>query len=90
MECCIGSTEYILEHYDVLYVTAGKGFRISHQGDCEGHLYIYRAPVEKEYPVFHSRYESTKSDNERTRYLNRKVMYKMFDVSEEANRLMAS
>ncbi|MCK5248485.1 MAG: 5-deoxy-glucuronate isomerase [Spirochaetaceae bacterium] len=89
VECRVGRTDYVMEHYDVLYVTTGAGFSISHQGNEEGHLYVYRASGEKEYPVFHSRFKDAKSNDERIRHLNRKVVYKMFDVSEEANRFMA-
>lgn len=89
VQCTAGKDVYQLEHYDVLYLGIGAGFRISHQGEGEGHLYVYRAPGSESYPVFHSSFQEAKKNDERIRHLNRKIVYKMFDVSEGANKFMA-
>jgi len=89
VNCRAGEVNYQLGHYDVLYISSGMGFQIIHQGDEEGHLYVYRAPGTDIHPVFHSSFEEAKKNNERIRHLNRKVVYKMFDVSEGANKFMA-
>ena len=89
VQCAAGEVTWKLEHYDVLYLPVGMGFRITHQGDQTGHLYIYRAPGDRQYPAFHSSYKKALKNQERIRHLNRKVVYKMFDVSEGANKFMA-
>ena len=87
--CRVEGTDYPMAHYDVLYVPLGTGFQVTHEGEGEGHLYVYRATGDQVYPVFHSKYEDAKKNDERIRHLNRKVVYKMFDVSEGANKFMA-
>jgi mannose-6-phosphate isomerase-like protein (cupin superfamily) len=89
VSCRVEGTDYPMEHFDVLYVPLGTGFQVTHQGEGEGHLYVYRATGDEVYPVFHSRFEDAKKNVERIRHLNRKVVYKMFDVSEGANKFMA-
>ena len=89
VSCEVGGTRYELAHYDVLYVGVGQGFRVTHDGEDSGRLYVYRAPGDEAHPVFHSPFEKAKRTEERIRHLNRKVVYKMFDVSEGGNKFMA-
>lgn len=89
VRCTVDGTTYTLSHYDVLYISVGLGFSITHEGEGEGHLYVYRAPGDEVHPVFHSGFEDAKKNEERIRHLNRKVVYKMFDVSEGGNKFMA-
>lgn len=89
VKCRAGEQTYNLNHYDVLYVSVGVGFQVSHEGEDEAHLYVYRAPGDEVHPVFHSSFEDAKKNNERIRHLSRKVVYKMFDVSEGGNKFMA-
>jgi 5-keto 4-deoxyuronate isomerase len=89
VSCLAGGVSYKLGHYDVLYVSTGVGFQITHSGDKPGHLYVYKAPGDEVHPIFHSSYEDARKNDERIRHLNRKVVYKMFDVSEGANKFMA-
>lgn len=85
----IDGTEHRLEHYDVAYVPLDTGFSFEHQGEDPAKLYVYRALGDKRYEPFLSRYADAKQNAERIRHLNKKVVYKMFDVSESANRLLA-
>lgn len=80
--------DYQVKHYDMLYVPIDTSFKVSHTGDEEAHLYIYRATGDVKYETYHADYEACKKDEERIRYLNKKVVYKMFDVSEKANKFM--
>lgn len=80
---------YKLEHYDVLYVPIDTAFTIRHTGDEEGLLYIYRAVGENKYPVHHAQWKKIKKDKNRIRKLDRKNVYLMFDVSEDANKFMS-
>lgn len=80
---------YKLEHYDVLYVPIDTAFTVRHTGDAEGLLYIYRAVGEKKYPVHHAQWKKIKKDKNRIRKLDRKNVYLMFDVSEDANKFMS-
>ena len=96
VECRVDETTHTLEHYDVLYIGVGSRFQVIHQesrggenGDDEARLYIYRAPGTEVHPAFHSPFEGAKSNEERIRRLHRKVVYKMFDISESANKFMA-
>jgi len=89
VDCRVAGVDYRLEHYDVLYVPVGAGFRVSHEGEGSAHLYVYRALGEEVHPVFHSSFAEAKVNDERIRHLKRKVVYKMFDVSEGANKFMA-
>ncbi|MFP4363578.1 MAG: 5-deoxy-glucuronate isomerase [Spirochaetia bacterium] len=82
--------DYDLAHYDVLYVPVDTPFRVKHSNpEEEGLLYIYRAVGEKKHPVYHAVWEEVKNNKDRIRYLNRKEVYLMFDVSEDANKFMA-
>ncbi len=89
VDCRVDNIDYRLDHYDVLYVSTGLGFQVSHKGEDEAHVYVYRAPGDEVHPVFHSSFEAAKANDERIRHLNRKVVYKMFDVSEGGNKFMA-
>jgi mannose-6-phosphate isomerase-like protein (cupin superfamily) len=85
----VDGKDYELAHYDVLYVPLNKGFKLTHGGDDPGHVYAYRASGTEVHPVFHSSYADAQKNEERIRHLHRKVVYKMFDVSEGANKFMA-
>lgn len=81
-------TAYDLEHYDMLYIPIDTPFHVEHKGEEEGFLYLYRAPGEVKYETYHAVYRDCLKDDARIRHLNRKVVYKMFDVSEKANKFM--
>jgi len=79
---------YQVRHYDMLYIPIDTPFYVSHSGDEEAWLYLYRAKGDVKYETYHADWEACKKDEDRIRYLNRKVVYKMFDVSEQANKFM--
>jgi len=80
---------YRLEHYDVLYIPINTAFTVRHAGREEGLLYLYRAVGDQSYPVHHSKWKEIKENKDRIRYLNKKEVYLMFDVAEQANKLIA-
>ena len=84
----VDGKDYSVKHYDMLYIPIDTPFVVSHKGEEEAWLYLYRAIGENKYETYHADYEACKKDEERIRYLNRKVVYKMFDVSENANKFM--
>ena len=88
-EIDVEGTSYRLEHYDVLYVPVNASFQIRHAGEEEAWLYIYRAEGETEYPVHHAKWAEIKNNEERIRHLDKKDVFLMFDVAEEANKFIA-
>lgn len=84
----VDNSAYKLAHYDMLYVPVGAAYTVEQRGEEEAWLFLYRAVGDEVYPVYHADYEKCKKDDERIRHLNRKVVYKMFDVSEDANKFM--
>ena len=90
---CLEGKDYRLEHYDMFYVPPGMSYFVEHsggeEGKGEGLLYLYRAAAAERYEPYHARYRECRESEARVRTLNRKVVYKMFDVSENANKLIA-
>lgn len=84
----VDNCEYLMRHYDMLYIPIDTPFAVSHKGEEEAWLYIYRAVGDVKYETYHAVWEDCRKDKERIRHLNRKVVYKMFDVSEKANKFM--
>ena len=84
----LGGKSYVMEHYDVLYVPRGAGYRIRQDGG-QGRLVICRAPATTEHPVFHASWEQFSKDERRIRHLKGKDVFLMFDVSEGADKLIA-
>jgi len=85
----VAGERYDLNHYDVLYIPLGEGMIFSHTGDEAAWLYAYRALAEEKHPVFHSRFSDARKNEDRIRRLNRKVVYKMLDVEDPADKFMA-
>jgi len=77
-----------LNHYDMLYIPVAAGWQGVKTSDVDVHLYVYRALGDDVYEPYHAIYEECRKDEQRIRYLERKVVYKMFDVSEKANKFM--
>lgn len=84
-----GGTDFDLASYDVLYLPKGADMRFSHRDERPGHLYVYRAVAETVHEPFVSRFEEAKSNEERIRRLSRKIVYKMLDVSDPADKFIA-
>jgi 5-keto 4-deoxyuronate isomerase len=87
-EIRVGDTIFELKHYDMLYIPVGASWQASKNSVEDVHLYVYRALGDEVYEPYHAKYEECIKDEERIRYLERKVVYKMFDVSEKANKFM--
>ncbi|MGL1892929.1 MAG: 5-deoxy-glucuronate isomerase [Spirochaetaceae bacterium] len=84
----VDGVDYLVKHYDMLYIPIDTPFSVEQHGEEEAHLYLYRATGDVKYVTYHADYEACKKDEERIRYLNKKVVYKMFDVTEKANKFM--
>ncbi|HOV37337.1 MAG TPA: 5-deoxy-glucuronate isomerase [Spirochaetales bacterium] len=81
--------EYFLEFYDVLYVPVGMPFRLKASPGKKALLYAYRATASKPYPIHHASWKKISSDPKRIRKLQKKNVFLMFDVAEQANKLVA-
>ena len=78
-----------LSHYDTLYVPLATPYRITNGGDEIGFAAVCRAPARKRHRVVHSVWEDIRNREERIRHLEGKDVFLMFDVTEDADRLMA-
>ncbi len=78
-----------LEHYDALYVPVGAGIRFRHDAEDAAWLYAYRARAKETHPLFHSSFRTAQTNEERIRRLNRKIVYIMLDVGDEADKFIA-
>jgi len=80
--------EYDLEHYDVLYVPRGQGYRLEcRQGTAR--LIACRATAQTSHAPYHARWQEVAHDEGRIRHLKGKDVFLMFDVSEPADKLIA-
>jgi mannose-6-phosphate isomerase-like protein (cupin superfamily) len=84
----LGGTAFALEHYDVLYVPRGTGYRLE-QANGESRIITCRAPAAAAHPVFHAKWKEFSTNEQRIRHLKGKDVYLMFDVSEAADKLIA-
>lgn len=84
----MGTAEYFMSRYDVLYVPQGEAYRLS-QNSGDSAVILCRAPAEHRHPPFHARWSEFSRDEKRIRHLKGKDVYLMFDVSEQADKLMA-
>jgi mannose-6-phosphate isomerase-like protein (cupin superfamily) len=78
-----------LTSYDVLYIPRGAAFDLCNMGAAPARLIQTSAPAEKAHPVFHARFAEFSKREERIRHLQGKDVYMMFDVSEQADKLVA-
>lgn len=79
---------YSLEPYDVLYVPKGADYHFETVA-VQSKVVVCRAPAAKTYPVFHAQWKQFSKDERRIRHLKGKDVFLMFDVSEQAEKLMA-
>ncbi len=85
---CLDGVEYLLEHYDVLYLPRGSEYRLLNSSG-NSRLIVCRAPAENRHAPFHSRWSKASQDESRIRHLKGKDVYLMFDVGECADKLIA-
>jgi len=85
----VDGQSFALSHYDTLYVPLGTPYQITEHSDEEGQIIICRAPAENRHPPFYSEWETFRHDESRIRHLDKKEVYMMFDVSEDADKLVA-
>ncbi len=84
----LGGTDYLLNHYDVLYVPRGATYQIKQVGG-DSRIILCRAPAQNVYPPFHAKWEEFSKTEGRIRHLKGKDVFLMFDVSEPADKLIA-
>lgn len=85
----VAGRPYQLATYDVLYIPRGEAYAISNPGAESLKLFITRAPAAGTHPVFHSEFARFSREESRIRRLKGKTVYLMFDVSEQADKLVA-
>ncbi|MCC6391269.1 MAG: 5-deoxy-glucuronate isomerase [Bryobacterales bacterium] len=85
----VDGKEFSLSNYDTLYVPRGAEFRLSNPGVETARLVQCSAPAAKVHPIFHSQFAEFSQMEERIRRLKGKDVYLMFDVTEEADKLVA-
>jgi mannose-6-phosphate isomerase-like protein (cupin superfamily) len=78
-----------LSPYDMLYVPRGEPFSVANAGTAALQLFVTRAPAEKGHPPHHAEFARVAQDESRIRRLKGKNVYLMFDVAEQADKLMA-
>ena len=84
----LNGQEYLLRHYDVLYVPRQSTYRL-HQQTSESKVIVCRAPAQKSHPAFHAKWQEISKNEQRIRHLKGKDVFLMFDVSEPADKLIA-
>lgn len=85
----VGEQSFELTPYDTLYIPSGASFRMRNILAAPARVVQCSAPAAREHPPFHSRFAELSKKEERVRRLKGKDVYMMFDVSEEADMLVA-
>lgn len=85
----VAGAGYRLAPYDVLYLPKGAAYQIANAGPEAAGLWLLRAPAENAHPVVHARFAAVSGDERRIRRLKGKTVYLMFDVTEDADKLVA-
>jgi len=88
VQVVLGDKTYPLGVYDVLYIPRGRPYQFVH-GDGRTSVILCRAPAENIHPIFHARWSEFSKDERRIRRLRGKDVFLMFDVSEDADKLIA-
>ncbi|MEN8254706.1 MAG: 5-deoxy-glucuronate isomerase [Verrucomicrobiota bacterium] len=81
--------EYVMEHYDVLYIPVNTPYVISNIGEEESFTLAFKAFAENRHPVYFAEWKKVSADESRIRHLDGKDVFLMFDVSEGADKLIA-
>lgn len=84
----VDSVDYSLSAYDMLYVPLHAAFHIE-AGDQPAVLLQTSAPAKTAHPVHHAKFSEIKSRPDRIRKLKGKDVYLVFDVAEQADKLVA-
>lgn len=86
----VGGAEYVLAHYDTLYIPKGTEFRLCNPSATEtAVLWRTSALADNVHPVYHAKFAEVAANETRIRRLKGKNVYLMFDVSEPADKLIA-
>jgi mannose-6-phosphate isomerase-like protein (cupin superfamily) len=84
----VNDDAFTLNHYDVLYIPLGAAYHLQ-QTSGQSKVVVCRALAENRHPIFHAKWEEFSRDERRIRHLTGKDVYLMFDVSDQADKLMA-
>ena len=85
----VAGQAFELEHSDVLYIPKGAEYLVREVQGNDALVYLYRAIADNVHPARLMRWKEIGKDPARIRILNRKKVYLMFDVGEEADKFMA-
>ncbi len=80
---------YALAPYDILYVPRGMPFSIANAAGETARLWVTRAPAENAHPVQFAEFARLSKDESRIRHLKGKDVFLLFDVAENADKLVA-
>ncbi len=85
----VEGTAHSLHHYDTLYIPLGTPYQILNPSDAVAELVVFRTPAENRHGVYQAVWNDICQNEARIRHLDGKDVFLMFDVSEQADRLMA-
>ena len=85
----LGGQSFRLSHYDTLYIPVGTPYRIAGASEKPGFLAVCRAVANTQHEPFYSSWQKIRNDESRIRHLDGKDVFLMFDVTENADKLLA-
>jgi mannose-6-phosphate isomerase-like protein (cupin superfamily) len=85
----IGSQTFTMSYYDTLFIPLATPYTIENISSEQALCMICKARAENKYEPFYSSWEQFSVDGRRIRHLKGKDVYLMFDVTENADKLMA-
>lgn len=88
-EVMLDDRAFELATYDTLYVPRDASFRLLNRTSSPARLVHCSAPAKNVHPAFHSQFREFSRQESRIRHLKGKDVYMMFDVSENADKLVA-
>ncbi len=84
----VAGSRYALSYYDTIYIPLATPYRIVNESSDEGLMAVCRAPAENRHSVFHAVWQEVRVNEQRIRHLDGKDVFLMFDVTEEADKLL--
>ena len=85
----VDGTQYNLAFYDTLYIPIETFYTIENNSDQEAMVIVCKAQAQKKHKVHYSCWKEYSENEKRISKLNKKDVFLMFDVTEDADRLMA-
>ena len=85
----VAGETFTLNYYDTLYIPLATPYHITNNGEEESMLIVCRALAENKHAPHHAVWKKIQTDETRIRHLDGKDVFLMFDVTEQADRLLA-